>query len=750
MNFISVVLSVLNDAPFLNQCLDSFLVQSSNNFQLICVDLGSSDMSLKILTEYAQRDERITVVNQSGCTQEEAYECAIQLAAGSYIYFCNAGDYVESTFIEHLEEQICSCPADVLFFDAETFDSHTGTVIPKTQMWPQFYSNKTIFSYKDTPQHIMTVSSTDIWTKLFRSSFLKDKQLNFSQFGKAAEVVFVALALCEANQLVSLNEKLVHHRTKRGNLRHTKHSSVDIFTAVTQLYTELCNRKRYEELYFSFANFVVRLLAQCLHGALDAQERLELCGQIVHSELIKKRVLAFKRECYESCGDYDCVCGCESAFRYHSRIKNLKQGSTEPYVLQERTPTLHAPKVTVVIPAFNVNPWIGQCLDSILHQTLQEIEIIIVDDGSTDNTLKVALEYARRDTRITVMSQRRPGHSCASSRNAALNWEHQWGDYLYFLDADDWIEPDTLQTLWSRAEKDQLDEVIFDGAAFLDDTEVPSKQAEHEFTKFSKYYRRYHGYLGTWEGKELLCVLHAAEEYRVNVALQFFNKSYFDINHLRFNQSAAYEDNVFTFQALWHAKRVGYIPQTFYRRRIRNDSIMTSNKQFKHAHGYFLAYQEVVAELLRYPSDVVQQTLAANMVATQLLRNARDDYHTLSFAEKYSYWALDSVDQRNFEVLIREPDNFRTHMENAEASKKKAYLAKVAAENTIRSQKQTLNKTETVLKESLETNKLLKKRLESLRLSKSYRIGSVLTAPAKIARKILKQKNSHIRKTRYY
>lgn len=757
MAFISVVLSVLNDAPFLNQCLDSFLTQTSDDFQLICIDWGSNDASQIILAEYAQHDERITVINRSGSSQDEMYNYVVQYATGDYIYFCDAGDYVERIFIERLKDQVNTYQVDVLFFDAQTFESHTNTVIPRTQMWPQFYSNKTVFSYRDAPQHIMTISSTDIWTKLFSLSFLKEKKLSFSPFDKTTEIVFIALALCEASQFLSLNEKLVHHRTKKGNLRHIKHSPTDVLTAVTQLYTELCNRERYEELEFSFANFAVRTLAQCLHGMSDAQERFVLCSHIAHSELIQTKVLAFKRESYESCGDYDCVCGCESAYEYHSRIQNLKQGSTEPYVLQERTPTLCVPKVTVIVPAFNVSLWIGQCLDSILRQTLQEIEIIIVDDGSTDATLDVALNYAQHDTRITVMSQHKPGHSCASSRNAALSWDHQWGDYLYFLDADDWIEPNALQTLWERAEKDQLDEVIFDGAAFLDDTKIPSKQAEREFAKYSKYYRRYQDYTGVWDGKDLLCVFHAAEEYRVNVALQFFNKSYFDTSHLRFNQSAAHEDNTFTFQALWHAKRVGYIPQAFYRRRVRSDSLMTSAKQFKHAHGYFLAYQEVLAELWRYPSDVAEQTRTATMIATQLLRNARNDYHKLSFAEKYAFWALNPIDQRNFEVLVRELDTFRTHMEDAEASRERALVAKRAAEAMacthkhaassaaadLKKEMQAHRKAESALRDALEKNRRLKKRLDALLSSKSYRIGSALVTPAKKIREAFKpRKNS--------
>ena len=91
------------------------------------------------------------------------------------------------------------------------------------------------------------------------------------------------------------------------------------------------------------------------------------------------------------------------------------------------------PVVSVIIPVYNVEPYLRECLESVIHQTLREIEIICVNDGSTDNSLRVLEEYQGRDDRISVISQDNQGLSAA--RNCGMRYAG--GEYIYFLDSDD-------------------------------------------------------------------------------------------------------------------------------------------------------------------------------------------------------------------------------------------------------------------------------------------------------------------------
>ena len=94
-------------------------------------------------------------------------------------------------------------------------------------------------------------------------------------------------------------------------------------------------------------------------------------------------------------------------------------------------------KVSIIIPVYNTSKYLNQCLDSVVNQTLQEIEIICIDDGSTDDSLKILNEYKSKDDRFIILQQEYVGAGAA--RNYALNFAR--GKYIQFLDSDDYFEP---------------------------------------------------------------------------------------------------------------------------------------------------------------------------------------------------------------------------------------------------------------------------------------------------------------------
>ncbi|MBO5833348.1 MAG: glycosyltransferase [Alphaproteobacteria bacterium] len=124
----------------------------------------------------------------------------------------------------------------------------------------------------------------------------------------------------------------------------------------------------------------------------------------------------------------------------------------------------YTPKVSVIVPVYNVEKYLAQCLDSILGQTLSEIEVICVDDGSTDNSMEILKEYAKRDNRITILSQQNLHAGVA--RNAGLAVAR--GEYLSFLDSDDWFDTDMLNQMYAKATKDQSDIVVCDADIYKD------------------------------------------------------------------------------------------------------------------------------------------------------------------------------------------------------------------------------------------------------------------------------------------
>lgn len=118
---------------------------------------------------------------------------------------------------------------------------------------------------------------------------------------------------------------------------------------------------------------------------------------------------------------------------------------------------MHRPLVSVVIPVYKVEAYLTRCVDSVLSQTLQDLQIILVDDGSPDNCPRICDDYAKRDHRIQVIHKENGG--LASARNAGM--AVATGKWLFFLDSDDWLEPDGLENLLSIGEEYQVDFVRY-------------------------------------------------------------------------------------------------------------------------------------------------------------------------------------------------------------------------------------------------------------------------------------------------
>ena len=122
-------------------------------------------------------------------------------------------------------------------------------------------------------------------------------------------------------------------------------------------------------------------------------------------------------------------------------------------------------KVSIGVPVYNVDQWLRQCLDSIRQQSFQDFEVIMVDDGSTDNSFEICQEYVSKDERFKLYHQENKG--LAGARNTCL--KHMTGDFIAWLDSDDWLENDYLERLVSTQAKTGADIVCIGIKTFMND-----------------------------------------------------------------------------------------------------------------------------------------------------------------------------------------------------------------------------------------------------------------------------------------
>ena len=124
-------------------------------------------------------------------------------------------------------------------------------------------------------------------------------------------------------------------------------------------------------------------------------------------------------------------------------------------------------KVSVIIPVYNGESYLEQCLDSIIGQTLKEIEIICVNDGSKDRTQQILEKYAEKDSRIQIINQENGGAGAA--RNAGLRIAR--GEYLSILDGDDFFEPDMLEKAYKKAKESRAELLVFGSDQYYETTD---------------------------------------------------------------------------------------------------------------------------------------------------------------------------------------------------------------------------------------------------------------------------------------
>lgn len=225
---------------------------------------------------------------------------------------------------------------------------------------------------------------------------------------------------------------------------------------------------------------------------------------------------------------------------------------------------MQKPLVSVIVPVYNGEKYLSTCLDCICNQTLQELEIIVVDDGSTDETGRIADEYAAKDLRVRVIHQKN-GH-LSVARNAGLSVIK--GGFVSFVDADDWIDRDMLESMYTTMVSKSLDLVIAGVRV-----EYP---AENRF-----YYQRTSAYLEAKNREEIKKLYFRLKELCLfNYAWnKLYRVSFLRANNLSFTVEPPYEDESFNMEVFMKASSIAVLPDTPYHyMRYDNGSIVASYK----------------------------------------------------------------------------------------------------------------------------------------------------------------------------
>lgn len=231
--------------------------------------------------------------------------------------------------------------------------------------------------------------------------------------------------------------------------------------------------------------------------------------------------------------------------------------------------------VSVIIPVYQVEPYVKDCLNSVLRQTLKDLEIICIHDAGNDGSWEVVQSVTAGDERVRLFVQEQ-NMGLAAARNRGLSLAR--GKYVYFLDSDDMIPSDAMEILYRRAEREQLDVQVF-GASFIYENQELEKQFSSNPSGFKQNYPR------VMEGRELFMAWMEVWDWLSSQPRYFYRRSFLEEYGIRFIQGMLHEDETFAFDVLMYAKRVRVYEDKLFIRRFRRDSIMTGMPGIKNVEG---------------------------------------------------------------------------------------------------------------------------------------------------------------------
>lgn len=246
------------------------------------------------------------------------------------------------------------------------------------------------------------------------------------------------------------------------------------------------------------------------------------------------------------------------------------------------------PKISVILPVYNGEKYLRECLDSIMMQTLAEFEVICVNDGSTDGTLGILTDYQKKDARIRIIDQDNAGYGCAMNRGI----EEAAGTYIAVVEADDYIRANMLEALYLAAEQTQAEVVKADYYTFTGNGD------ERRFTymQIAPDRRMYGRLLDSTQTTVLF--------YAVQMTWEgIYRRSFLLKHNIRHNDSpgASFQDNGFWFQVFAQAKRVYFIDTPLYMYRIDNTASSTKQSDLKKIRQMFAEYDFILVFLARNP-----------------------------------------------------------------------------------------------------------------------------------------------------
>lgn len=301
----SIIVPVYNVKKYLKECLDSIVNQTFKDFEVICINDGSTDDSLKILEEYALNDKRITVITQENQGPGAARNRALDIAQGKYTLFVDPDDWIELNALETLYNAAEKFGANIVQFDYESYDEKT-----KRARSVNFYelarkkfglnlSKKPYFRWEEVSDSLFYTCDMAVWNKLFLTKYIKENDIKFGTTKKGEDNIFVIKSYILSPLIYSIDETLYHYRLRIGSVVNSASEELnhDIFENIKVVKDFLKERNLLDSLMDDFYKYKLLWCIQyykCLPRGTE-KKYLEKCKEVFTEQEYKVFLKSIKQ-----------------------------------------------------------------------------------------------------------------------------------------------------------------------------------------------------------------------------------------------------------------------------------------------------------------------------------------------------------------------------------------------------------------------------------------------------------------------
>lgn len=615
---VSVIIPVYNAEKYLRECLDSVLAQSLREIEIICVDDGSTDNSLAILREYAGKNSKIRVFTQANARQGAARNRALDCARGEYIAFLDADDSFAPGALEKLYRNATDARLEMLLLSCVRV-SPSG----REHRWSYHHFAKFLplgfpyqcFSWKDCSPELFWRMPCSCCGAFYSRAFLEEHKLRFPEKIFFEDRPFFFFALAKAKRVGIIDEALYRYTENPDSTIASKGKHLADNVEQGCMILRKMREERFpqeliregvvahvHDLLKSLGISPKEVVVACKQQLIDAFE--ELFPPRERKEFIESLITERERACTRIIlGEASFIDKWSTWFSgvKYSIFKYFVRGERrERYFEKEKIfrkilsvkcgETLSALKVSVIIPCYNAEKYLRERLDSVVSQTLKEIEIICVDDGSTDSTLRILEEYAAKDSRIRVLRQK--NRFAGVARNNGMKIAR--GKYLCFLDADDMIAPEMLEKMYARARSADAEVIVCDFWEFFGIGSPRNKKKEIGKSKnfwTKRLLRKKPFFSAAFAAKTL-----SVERFALAPWNKLFKRDFVESIRNEFSNTRIANDLAFVAFALFSASRISIVPEAlvFYRQSVKGS---ISSDRSKHWGDNISAWKDLERRL---------------------------------------------------------------------------------------------------------------------------------------------------------